>query len=217
MRERILGFLVWVLYKALLITWKLKVYEPDYLKEQLKKKSPFILAHWHGDELALIHFAGPYRIATMASNSKDGEIMTRVLQRLGGTVTRGSSSRNAVSGFIGLMKLIKKGHSSSFAVDGPKGPYHKAKPGVLETSRKLQIPIYFGGVMCDRAWVFEKSWNKAYLPKPFATLHIVWRGPVQVPSELTPEQEQEWLSKVESELYAAKQQAQGFIAESQSH
>lgn len=186
------------------------------MQNRLAAKQPFLLAHWHGDELALIQLVGRYRIATLASNSRDGEIMTLVLKKLGASISRGSSSRNAVSGFMGLMKLIKRGANSSFAVDGPKGPIYKAKPGVVETSKKLQIPIFFAGVTCDRAWVFEKSWNKAYLPKPFANIRIVWRGPIQVPSDLPSEDETLWLSKVESELHSAKQQAQDFIADSQT-
>lgn len=142
--------------------------------------------------------------------------MAHVLKRLGGAVVRGSSSRGAISGYLGLVRLIKKGYSSSFAVDGPKGPYHKAKPGVLETSKNLQVPIFCAGVVYDRAWVFEKSWNKAYLPKPFAKVRIVWAGPFPIPQSHDDIHSPEWLQKLEKSLDAAKQQAQGFIADSAS-
>lgn len=186
------------------------------MKLRLSNKEAIILAHWHGDELALLQLTKRYRIATLASKSKDGAIMTLVLKKLGAEVSRGSSSRNAVSGFIGLIKLIKRGYSASFAVDGPKGPIYKVKPGVVETSRKLQIPIFCAGVACNRAWVFEKSWNKAYLPKPFSQITIYWSGPLQVPSTFEENSDEVWVSKVESALDAAKRQAGEFIADSQS-
>lgn len=216
MRAWLLGNLAWLFFKSLQLTWRVRLVEPPEMQERLAKRQPFIMAHWHGDELALLQFVGRYRVATLASNSRDGEIMSLVLKKLGAQVSRGSSSRNAVSGFMGLMRLIKGGANSSFAVDGPKGPRYKAKPGVVEASRKLQLPIFFAGLTCDRAWVFEKSWNKAYLPKPFARLQVVWRGPEQVPATSGSEDEGFWLSKVERELHAAKQQARDFIAESQS-
>lgn len=138
--------------------------------------------------------------------------MSFVLKRLGAKVVRGSSSRGAVSGLLGLIKLIRKGYSSSFAVDGPKGPLHKAKPGVLETSKNLKAPIVCGAAAADRAWVFHKAWNKAFLPKPFARVVIVWNDPWELLPESANSSDPALLEKVESSIHAAKQQALGFIA-----
>ncbi len=212
MRETVLGFIVWVLYKSLHMTWKIELIESPEMQSFMQKKTPFILAHWHGDELALIHLARRYRIATLSSKSKDGAIMTFVLQKLGGKVVRGSSSRGAVSGLLGLIKLIRKGYSSSFAVDGPKGPRHIVKPGVLETSKNLQVPIICGSAAASRAWVFDKAWNKAYLPKPFARVCIVWAKPLDILSADADPNDPNSLKKVESSIHAAKQQALGIIA-----
>ncbi|MDA0350274.1 MAG: hypothetical protein O3C20_23075 [Verrucomicrobia bacterium] len=83
----------------------------------------------------------------------------------------------------------------------------------METSKNLQIPIFCAGISCDRAWVFEKSWNKAYLPKPFAKLNIVWTGPIEIPNKQA-ELDEKWTREVAEQINAAHQQAQGFIAES---
>lgn len=213
MRTWLLGHLTWLIYKCLSLTWKVSVHEPKALTERLSNKKAVLLAHWHGDELALIQLSARYQIATLSSHSKDGSIMTIVLKLLGAQVVRGSSSRGAVSGYLGLVRLIKKGSNCSFAVDGPRGPYHQVKLGVLEASRNLQLPIFCAGISCSRAWVFEKSWNKAYLPKPFARLKIFWTGPLEIPNkedELT----EAWSEKVAHQINAAQRQAQGFIAES---
>lgn len=182
------------------------------MQDFIKNKKPFILAHWHGDELALVHLAGRYRIATLSSKSKDGAIMSFVIQRFGGQVIRGSSSRGAVSGLLGIMKLIRKGYSSSFAVDGPKGPRLKAKPGILEASKNLKAPIICGSAHADRAWVFEKAWNKAFLPKPFAKVAIVWTKPWDLLPQEADATDPILLEKVEASIHAAKQQALGIIA-----
>ncbi len=155
--------------------------EPEALLEALRQKKSFILAHWHGDEIPLVQFAGRYRIATIVSTSKDGEMMNTLFHLMGGKTTRGSSTRGAVNALKGLIRFSKEGFNSSFAVDGPKGPIHQVKPGVFEVSRVLSSSgggsIFVAGVYCDRAWYFPRSWNKAYLPKPFAKIRIVWRGP----------------------------------------
>lgn len=214
MREKILGFIIWVLYRCLWLTWKIEIIETPEMQKLIKNKTPFVIAHWHGDELALIHLSKRYRIATLSSKSKDGAIMTFVLGKLGAKVVRGSSSRGAVSGLLGLIKLIRKGYCSSFAVDGPKGPLHRAKPGILETSKSLKIPIICGGAAAHKAWVFEKAWNKAFLPKPFARVCIVWSAPWDLlPADSNPN-DPVLLQKVEASINAAKRQALGIIAES---
>ncbi len=214
MKDHIRGWLVWIFYKSLLMTWKIELVESPEMIDFLKNKKPFIMAHWHGDELALVHLSTRYKMATLASKSKDGELMSFVLNRLGATVVRGSSSRGAVSGLLALMKLIRKGHTSSFAVDGPKGPRLKAKPGILEASINLKVPIICGSAHADRAWVFEKAWNKAFLPKPFAKVAIVWDKPFELLPPESDATDPVLLEKVESSLHAAKQQAVGIIARS---
>lgn len=154
--------------------------EPESLRKLLENGDPVIFAHWHGDETVLLSLIGKYRIATITSTSKDGEMMTTVVHLMGGSTTRGSSTRGGVNALKGLIRLVRdKKRNSSFAVDGPKGPIYQVKPGVFEISRLLQAPIFPGGVACDRKWVFEKAWNKTFLPKPFARISIVWREPFQ--------------------------------------
>lgn len=213
MRAWLLGHLIWIFYRLLSMTWRLQLHETESMKSRMANREAFLLAHWHGDEYSIVQFAGRYRIATLVSKSKDGDIMAILFKLLGGNISRGSSSRGAVGGYLGLVRLLKKGASSSFAVDGPRGPRHKAKIGIVETAKNFQLPIYSAGVACDRAWVSKKSWNQGYLPKPFAKLCVVWGGPL-LPPKKEEELNESWLLRVENELHVAHQQAQGFIAES---
>jgi len=174
LRGLILGFIIWIIYKSLSMTWKVRIVEPDTMKTMIKEKKPFILAHFHGDEIPLISLASRYKIATMTSTSKDGEMMNTVLHLLGAKTSRGSSTRGGISALKGLLAYCKNGSNCSMAVDGPKGPIYEVKPGVFEIARLMKAPIFAGGVFCDRAWHFPRSWNKAYLPKPFAQLKVVW-------------------------------------------
>ncbi len=178
-RKYVLGTIAWLFIRSLIASWRITVEEPDSLKGLFKNGQPVIFAHWHGDELGLIGLIGPYRIATIASTSKDGEMMNTIIHLLGGATSRGSSTRGAVNALKGLIRLVRDTQANtSFAVDGPKGPIYEIKPGVFEMSRLMSCPIYAAGVVCDRKWTFEKSWNKAFLPKPFARIHIEWIGPI---------------------------------------
>ena len=183
------------------------------MKEALKNKTPFLLAHWHGDELALLKLASRYSIATMTSTSKDGELMNYVLQKLGAKTSRGSSTRGGISALKGLIRLMKDGSNATMAVDGPKGPLHQVKPGVFELSRLSKAPIFVGGVACKNKIVFKKSWNQAILPLPFARVVINWSGPSPIVHREQDPRDKRLAQDLKNTLYTAHQQALKYIVE----
>lgn len=212
-RKYLLPIIVFIFYRTLSWTWRVRIIEPDSLISDLKDRRPFVLAHWHGDELVLLSIITRYRLATIASTSKDGELMATILKWLGVKLSRGSSTRGGVQALKGLLRLVKDGYNCSFAVDGPKGPLHKVKPGVFELSRTISAPIYSAGVCCDRAIHFPKSWNKTYLPKPFAKIIICWVGPMAPVSRDADPRNPDLALELETVLDHARQQAVKFIAD----
>ena len=175
-----LGYLIGVVYWLWSSTWRAKIIEPPELKEALENGQPLIFAHWHGDELAIVHLVRRYRLATMTSTSKDGELMDRAIRLLGGKTSRGSSTRGAVRALKGLVHLCREGHPASIAVDGPKGPRFVIKNGVFQLSRLAQAPIFAVGVAARPAHIFERAWNKAHLPWPFARVVVTYSAPIMV-------------------------------------
>lgn len=203
----VVGFIVWIFYRLMVWSWKIELHEPERLKEHLKNKTPFLLAHFHGDEAPLLYLAGKYNLSTMISTSKDGEIMNTVYKLLGGKTSRGSSTRGGVSALKGLIELSKKGSSCNISVDGPKGPVYEVKPGVFELSRVLKTEIFAGGAYCESAWKFPRAWNKAYFPKPFARIVIVWAGPLGPITKQDDPRSPELAKALQNQLFAARQQA----------
>jgi lysophospholipid acyltransferase (LPLAT)-like uncharacterized protein len=211
LRRRLLPPLVFFVYWLLFKTWRIEYLESDDLVARRREKRGFALAHWHGDELALMPVIRRYGIATMASASDDGGLAAYIVRAFGGAVSRGSSSRNAVSGFLGLVKLCRRERRPvSFAVDGPRGPRLTAKPGVLEFSRIVDFPIFPLSADADRKWTQTRSWNQAFLPKPFARVTIV------VGSDCSPKNPDaplaQRLKDLETAILNAKQQAGKHIA-----
>lgn len=211
-KKYVAPYLVYSIYRLLLWTWKVQVKECPELKHTLEQGKPVILAHWHGDEIALLQTFRLRKVSTIVSTSEDGEMMNRLIHLMGGETSRGSSTRGGVGALKGLIRLVRGGWSCSFAVDGPKGPIYKAKPGVFEIAKLLQLPIYFAGVSCNRMLSFPKSWNKTYVPKPFARIIIDWQGPMLPPSEEMDPRHPELALELENRLHAAKQQAARDIA-----
>jgi lysophospholipid acyltransferase (LPLAT)-like uncharacterized protein len=207
-KQKALGFMLWAVYRTWISTWRMTVVEHPELQRALKNKEPFVFAFWHGDELPCISLSLRYKVATMVSSSRDGELMNTAAKLMGVETSRGSSTRGGARALLGLVRLAAKGRIPSVAVDGPKGPYHKVKPGVFLVSRKMNAKIFPAGVAATRAKIFEKSWNKTYLPLPFSRVVVVWGEPL---AAIADETDQKLAERLEFLLDAAGQAAARLI------
>lgn len=207
LRSWVLGFIIFIVYRILSFSWRIEYHEEPIVTESLKNKTSFVFAHFHGDELALLSLASRYRLSTMVSTSSDGELMNVVYNLIGGKSSRGSSTRGSVAGLKGLIKLCKQGRNPNLAVDGPKGPLHIVKPGIFELSRIMNSPIVYSGVHCESAWRFPKSWNQAYLPKPFARVIIFCGGPFGPVGKDQDPRSEELAKALQNQLFDAKSHA----------
>lgn len=182
MKIKIIAFIASIFLRLLRMTYRYKLVFPnDDVKRQyfdyLEAKKPdvdrsFLLAFFHQDELCLVPYYKNTGFSVLVSLSKDGEIMTQASQRLGYKPVRGSSSRGAVAGLIAAIRKVKEGYNFAFAVDGPRGPIFKVKEGICAVSKKTGRPILPVRCHVESAYVFEKSWNKAKLPKPFTKITL---------------------------------------------
>lgn len=211
-RNKILPYLVFGFYTALKWTWRIRVIESTSLQKALKDGRPLVIAHWHGDELGILYLLKRYRACAMTSTSKDGELMDKVLHLFGAETSRGSSTRGGATALKGILRLARQGWRPSVAVDGPKGPYHKVKPGVFEISKLTGGAIFPMAVACDRAHVFERAWNKTFLPLPFARVVVVWGEEIPAVSRDGDSRDLDLAKRLEEALTNAGQQARNLIA-----
>ncbi len=137
-----------------------------------------IYAFWHSDSFSLIYAHRFQNVAVLVSTHRDGEFMSGIVKPLGYKVIRGSSSdKEGARGFLKLLKL----HDSSFAItpDGPKGPVHQAKEGILKLAEFTKLPIIPVGVAISRLIRFN-SWDRYKLPLLFSRCVIYWGAPIWV-------------------------------------
>lgn len=177
MRRRLLAWLLYFVYRVWSATWRIQCLESPGLVAAKARGEPLAFAHWHGQELCILPLIPLYRIATMTSTSKDGQLIDFAVRRLGGATSRGSSTRGGIGALKGLVRLLGQGYRASMAVDGPKGPLHKAKPGIFELSRLAHAYIVPTGAACSRQHVFLRSWNRAQLPLPFSKVVVCFHEP----------------------------------------
>jgi lysophospholipid acyltransferase (LPLAT)-like uncharacterized protein len=144
--EKLLLRLIASLYWGLSRLWRVQLEQARVIPP------PRIFAHWHGDELALIGTHAGRGMAVMSSRSRDGQRLAYVLSLLRFRVVRGSSSRGGASGLKGLVDLVRHHRcDASIAVDGPRGPAHKVKPGIIKLAEITQLPLLPGAAAASGA------------------------------------------------------------------
>jgi len=181
-------------------------------RSNLKGDTPRLYAHWHGDELLLVGSAIGRRMVIMVSRSKDGELMRRLAQWLGFHVVRGSSTRGGAGGLKGMIDaVIKEKYDASVAVDGPRGPIYKVKPGVLKLAQQTGCPIIPAASAASRRHIFKKAWNRCYLPLPFSKCVVVYGEPIEVPSGITDAQFEALRLTVEGAMLSLKIEAEAYF------
>lgn len=144
------------------------------------KGQRLIFSLWHDELFALIYKKRQLDIVTVVSRSRDGEYLTQVMQRFGLRTVRGSSSRGGVSALHQTVTLMQNDFCHScVTVDGPRGPRHKAKNGVIFLASRVPALITPVRIIYKRAAHF-KSWDKFQLPLPFSKVRIIYGEPYPI-------------------------------------
>ncbi len=193
-------WLGWGFIRGISLTVRLDVLGMENIRQIRDMNQPIIMALWHGRHfLPLDKFRRQHsergHICVMASRSRDGEIMARVLHRLGFEVVRGSSSRGGAQSFLELKHYMDEGFDAVIAVDGPRGPREIAKPGILLLAQKTGYPIVPLSSSATRCKIFP-SWDRYLVPYPFTKGVTSVGTPIYVP----PDADRESLERIKLSL-----------------
>lgn len=176
---RILGFAFYVFTYLIGKTVRFQVEGWENLEKIESDGKIPILAFWH-NRIFLATYYFRYRgIIVMSSQSFDSEYVARFIQRFGFGIVKGSSTRGGVGGLIEMIRLMKRGFSTGFSVDGPKGPVYQAKTGTLLLAKKTENPILPFSVEAKNYWTI-KSWDKLQIPKPFTRAKVLIAKPIAI-------------------------------------
>jgi lysophospholipid acyltransferase (LPLAT)-like uncharacterized protein len=143
-----------------------------------------LVSMWHnrmllaaGFVLDEIHAKG-IEITVLASQSRDGELVSRIAGPWGLHTVRGSATRGGSKAIRALYRSIsRRGTSPVMMPDGPQGPLYHYKLGVVVLAQMSQAPILPIGFAVEKFWRI-KSWDRIFVPRPFSRVTIAL-GPLQ--------------------------------------
>lgn len=145
------------------------------IRNCLDQGRPVLLAIWHEELFALTGYGTTVlsgRLATVVSDSRDGEIITQVLRRIGFATARGSSTRGGLKALNQLRQHMLDGRIGVITVDGPRGPRQEAKDGAVYLAQKAGALLFPVRSRPSSSFVFRRSWDHFQLPMPFCRCEV---------------------------------------------
>jgi lysophospholipid acyltransferase (LPLAT)-like uncharacterized protein len=159
------------------LTWH--VDGAEHYDAAVRSGKPPILALWHGRILPGLYYFRDRRIVAITSRNFDGEWIARVLTRFGYGTARGSTSRGGSRALVQMRRDLAEGKPVAFTVDGPRGPARVAQAGATWLAGATGHPIVPFHIEADRYWT-TRSWDRAQIPKPFATVRVAIGAPLTI-------------------------------------
>src|SRR5882724_3667941 len=173
LRVSLLAFLATGFYGLVKATIR-PVIGPDAREifEAFDRNERIVVAFWHG-QLAMMQKAYRGRgagICIQVSRHSDGEIITRAVRPFGVRTARGSATRGGVASVRDMLEAFGEGCDLAMAIDGPRGPFHQAKPGAIRIAQATGARLFPVAAAPRRGWK-ARSWDRFVVPRPFTRVY----------------------------------------------
>lgn len=180
---------VWAILWLVSRTWRFEAIAEEGITPLLfgSGAGPRIFCFWHQCVLPCTVYFRTTGATILISRSFDGELITRILNLFGFRAVRGSSSRGAREGLLGLKQVIESGSPAIFTADGPRGPIYQTKMGPIKLAQMTGAPIGAFHLEPEHAWTM-RSWDRFLVPKPFTRICVSWAQWTRVRADLPTEQ-----------------------------
>jgi lysophospholipid acyltransferase (LPLAT)-like uncharacterized protein len=188
-KQRLIAWGIVAALRAAFVTQRLSLRDPhDALREV--ESRPVIFAIWH-NRLALapfLHrrFSRRHRpLTALISASRDGALLSAILEKFRIQPVRGSSSRRGAQAILELRARAEEGHDIAITPDGPRGPRYRVQPGVVALARLTGMPIIPVAPNARRR-LDLRSWDRFQVPLPFTFVEVRVGAPLFVPPDAEP-------------------------------
>lgn len=139
------------------------------------------------------------RAAALVSASRDGGLLSRVLELFQIQAVRGSSSRRGPQALREMVGWGERGYDLAITPDGPRGPCYRVADGVTSLAQLTGLPIL--PMAFNLNWKISlKSWDRFQIPLPFARCEVHVGAPISVPREATDAEREQIRQQLETKL-----------------
>ena len=171
---------------------------------------PCLYAMWHCQQCAVSGLPNKTNTNVHVSKSNDGQVVGDAIERAFGFKTiRGSHAHDgAVGATMQMLEALKRGENIAVMVDGPRGPIHVVKKGIIKVAKMSGRPIV------PLVWyspnfnlVRLKSWDRLQMPVCCVNLINLYGEPMYVPADGDNESDERCRLALQNKLLELDEQA----------
>ena len=187
----------WGLSTYAALAWRTARYQvegEEHLKQAHATGRPYIIAAWHGMTMML----GGYLVTQedssqymmIAPDDHRGATLIVWARRMGMSpfvISMEATSMVAGRRLLELIREMKGGKKLIVNPDGPDGPTHEPKKGVVFIARKAGSLIVPAGAFTTLGYKIPR-WDRYTVPYPFSRIAVTFGPPFEVPRDADPEE-----------------------------
>lgn len=159
--------------RSVACSMRVETYGYEAIDALYRQGRRIIQVFWHSQQLMMLIGYRGTGAQMLISQHGDGEIIARIIARFGHGAVRGSSTRGGAGALRTLIKLGRSGYDIGVTPDGPRGPRHVAKPGVIYLAKVTGLPIVPVAFACSKKKSLRvgiATWSRIRFPEgSFAT------------------------------------------------
>ncbi|MDP7162030.1 MAG: lysophospholipid acyltransferase family protein [Phycisphaerae bacterium] len=165
---------------------------------------------WHETILLPLYTHCRLGFAVLVSRHRDGELIAQVMRMFRGYTVRGSTTRGAVAGLLGMIRHQRSRHLG-ITPDGPRGPRRVVQEGAVYLASRSGMPLVPTGYAFADCWR-AGSWDRMALPRPFRRARAVAGRPIRVPADLDRRQIEQYRLRVQTAMEEVQARAESLAA-----
>jgi lysophospholipid acyltransferase (LPLAT)-like uncharacterized protein len=170
-----------------LLAWRLSCrcrFENDPRPALRTAGRPYAYALLHAHQVGAVVGNDERDLAARVSRSADGELLVpslrvRRVRAVRGSTRRPDRDKGGREALAELTELCRSRVPVLLAVDGPRGPRNHVHRGVVDLALEVGAVILPTVVTCSRRWILARTWDRMQVPKPFATVRVIFAEPIE--------------------------------------
>ncbi len=182
-----------------LVTTEIHLAKPKTSPYEDKGDEVYLYCLWHHSILCAIFCGKSQRLAGLVSKHADGSFVADAMECVDLIPIRGSSNRGGAAAMKQMIDATAR-LDIAIATDGPRGPHHVVKEGIIFLASQSGRPIMPTGVAASRAWQPWLKWTSLLIPKPFSRAVMVGGDPFFVPPNLSREEREMYRQNLQAEM-----------------
>ena len=159
----------------------------------------YLYCAWHDTILFPLFMGRHCHSAGIVSRHQDGSYLAETMNRINIKPVRGSSGKGGAQALRESI-AVTRDHHITITPDGPRGPEHAMKDGIVYLASKSGRRIAPLAYQCSRYWRLRGNWTDLIIPKPFSRVTLIVGEPISVPGKLSREQLDEYTVRVQTAM-----------------